>query len=229
MIEKNFRPSIRRLLFALFLLGAGIIYAQQAPTLTVANTKDESWDFTIRVMTQTFATETVFFSQAEGVTTFTANAVLFSQGQPAILLASGKTDDSRIVEYALDVDYNGKRTMIEATVKGDVLEVRSGERVITLPWTPNTILLDNNMSFMWQYFLYYYPYAGTNDFIAVIPQLVVSQDTIAFPFTIQRAVESDGKVTLNFSLASSLGIINASNRYRLSHIQIGVTKMERTR
>ncbi len=197
MIEKNFRPSIRRLLFALFLLGAGIIYAQQAPTLTVANTKDESWDFTIRVMTQTFATETVFFSQAEGVTTFTANAVLFS--------------------------------MIEATVKGDVLEVRSGEKTVTLPWTPNTILLDNNMSFMWQYFLYYYPYAGTNDFIAVIPQLVASQDTIAFPFTIQRAVESDGKVTLNFSLASSLGIINASNRYRLSHIQIGVTKMERTR
>ena len=45
MIEKNFRPSFRRLLFVLFLLGAGIIYAQQAPTLTVANTRDESWDF----------------------------------------------------------------------------------------------------------------------------------------------------------------------------------------
>ncbi len=227
MTQKNQKSPIRWMFVALILLGTGFVFAQQAPSLTTSNTKEEIWDFSIRVMTQTFATETVFFSQTDGITTFSATTALHSQGQEALFKTRGMTDDSRITAYYLEADYNRKHSEISAVVKGDTLEVKTGNTVVTVPWTPNTILLDNNLSFMWQYFLYYFPYAGTDDFIAVIPQLILSQDQIAYPLTIQRLVECDGKVTLNFKLVNAMGVINADNRYNLFYIQIGATKVER--
>ncbi|HNR63018.1 MAG TPA: hypothetical protein PKM99_03550 [Thermotogota bacterium] len=227
MTQKKQKLPVRLMFLALIVLGTAFLYAQQAPSLTISNTKEETWGFSIRVMTQTFATETVFFSQTEGVTTFLATSVLLSQGQQAVFKAKGKTDGTRITDYALEADYNGKHTEIIARVKGEVLEVQSGDKRVTVPWTRNTILLDNNLSFMWQYFLYDFPYAGTDDFIAVIPQLILSQEQIAYPLAIQRMVECDGKVTLNFKLVNSMGVINADNRYHLFDIQIGATKVER--
>jgi len=149
MTQKNQKSPIRWMFVALILLGTGFVFAQQAPSLTTSNTKEEIWDFSIRVMTQTFATETVFFSQTDGITTFSATTALHSQGQEALFKTRGMTDDSRITAYYLEADYNRKHSEISAVVKGDTLEVKTGNTVVTVPWTPNTILLDNNLSFMY--------------------------------------------------------------------------------
>jgi hypothetical protein len=101
------------------------------------------------------------------------------------------------------------------------------DKKITVPWEENTILLDNNVSYMWQVFLKYLPYAGTEDFVAIIPQLIVSSDVIAYPLTIQRMSEYDGQITLTFKLVNSSGIIKTDGRYQLNFMQIGATKVER--
>jgi hypothetical protein len=187
----------------------------------------ESWKFTISVISESFATETVLFTTDGTTTHFEGKTAIAYQDREGVFLTTGTIDDSRIFEYSLNATYNGVITEIRAFADEDSMVVSYKDKTITVPWEENTILLDNNVSYMWQVFLKHLPYAGTDDFVAIIPQLIVSSDVIAYPLTIQRMSESDGQITLTIKLVNSSGIIKTDSQYQLNFIQIGATKVER--
>lgn len=195
-----------------------------------AETEAQPWKFSIKLLSLPFATETVSFSSPADDSlsrTFESKTFLTSQGVKGTFLTKGKIENQRIVEYTLDSDYNNAKIKIDASVKEDILTVTYGDKAVQIPWKENTILLDNNLSFMWQLFLFFYHNTAFTSFEVVIPQLITKSESIVFPLSIEQSSERDGEITLIFKLVNSNGVIKMDANYRLMLIQLGASKVER--
>jgi len=217
MNKKNF------LVWAAFLLFFSVFFSQ----VQFDESGKKELNFLMKVMGYSAAVEKVQLTETEDGFTFEAN-VNFNYNQvKSSYFAEGRVQEGLITEYCVEIDYNGKKTVIEAYKKdGELILIANGSEK-SIPWEENFYIIDNNISSLWYFFYEFYKESGISIFKIVIPQLFLSSESPLFDLSVLNTTEREDSISHIIKFVNSQGVLKADISKELNYILIGGVTSER--
>ncbi len=145
---------------------------------------------------------------------------------------SGELQNGNISVYNLQVLYNNNTTEVNCSVEDGVVEYSFKDITGQIKSKKPLLLLDNNISWMWQLVYDHYKKNETNEFSVFVPQLVVRDyyaDNPLLELKIEKVTHVDEWENLFFKYNGKSGLLKVDQAGNLQTMILDVTYMERTR
>ena len=212
---------MRRLLTALFLMMmvTTVLYAVG------------SAEYQFQIASIPAATETLTIS-GKNDNRFKSETNYDFQDMVATYKTAGELQNGNISVYNLQVQYNNNTTEVNCNIENDVVDYAFQDITGQIKSEKPLLLLDNNISWMWQLIYDHYKKNETKEFSVFVPQLVVRDyyaDNPLLELKIEKVTHVDEWENLFFKYNGKSGLLKVDKAGNVQTMILDITYMERTR
>lgn len=185
------------------------------------------YEYTLSLYGNSIATESASMMKNASTDEISIESItiLNSEDEKATYRVKGLAADSKILEYSLNIEFNGKNANIKVSLNEGLYTAAYGDKLLETS-DEFVVIVDNNISWPWQLFFDYHEKTGANIYSALIPQLIAYGEEITIPLEITKKTVFDGETNLFIKLGSNTGLIKADTDGIVRTVLIGVAKSE---
>jgi len=189
----------------------------------------QSGTYMFKILNFEAATETVTFKKAaDGVIAFNSLTDLHFQEQKAVYATTGQIKDNTIIDYQLNLFFNGTEQQINCALKDDVLKYRTNTLSDEVQIESPLLLLDNNLAWTWQLVYNLYQVNGYKKINVFVPQLLLRNFTDILTIEIQKTTDTDEHTNVFFDYNGQSGMLKVDQDGQVVQMLMSGTIMERT-
>jgi len=201
-----------------FLIFTGIVFSNPESVIKL--------EYDLLVMNEKVAAEFAEFKILNTGTEIISKTELNSEDENAVYSTNSKVENSIVHEYNLNLEFNEKVHVFNLKKNEGKYSLKYGKKAIDIESDETTVVIDNNVSWLWQVFYDYYKTTNLSNYNALIPQLIAYGEEVTVPLEITRKTEIEDETNLFIKFGGNSGLIKVNDEGIVKLVLIGVAKSE---